>query len=309
MPRYVDDHDRRDQPSGRQRDRSADLAYSHEPATPYPHTIRMVDNDAPPMTMPGAPAYGYSPPPLDQQGPHYGAVSRSRQLDVPRSQARPRSMPPEDDHYRARSPRRTRRRSGSGSDYSDNDGPKSPMDRALLFVNDNFSSSTAGLGVSVLGALVGGLAAREAVEVTGKQGRRHHHDDPDYKRNQMIGTVVGAAVGALGANAFEKRIENNRERERRREQEWERHRWPADRVLERREVVARSRSRGGDHGSGQWRGRNPIDGRPRSRGTGVERKVDDDDGGSWESVQDWVYDDRKSGGLPDRRADVPDHHH
>ncbi|KXJ89620.1 hypothetical protein Micbo1qcDRAFT_164898 [Microdochium bolleyi] len=313
MSRYDDEYDRRDRPSRRQRDRSADLAYSHEPAPPYPHTIRMEDNDVPPVAMPSAPVYAYTPSQGEQKGPHYGVVARSGQLDVPRSQARPRSMPPADDRYhRTRSPQRARRdrrdRRDSGSKYSDDDGARSPVDRAKHFVNDNFSNSTTGLGISVLGALVGGLAAREAVELTGKQNSRQHHEDPDYKRNQMIGTVVGAAVGALGANAFEKRLENNRDREKRQESEWERHRLAANRVIERQEVIVRPRSRGDGRGSGDWRDRDPISGRPRSRGNGVERRVDDD-GGSWKSVKDWVYDDRKSGALPAGHSDASDHYH
>jgi len=293
MSRHGSVYDRRDRPYENRRDRAADLAYSHEPAPPYPHTISMVDNDAQPMAFPAAPAYGYSPPPRDRQQPS------DRQLDVPRSQNRPRSMPPADDQYRARGARGQRRRSGSGSDGSDSDRPHSPLGKARHFVNDNFSNSAAGLGVSVLGALMGGLAAREAVELTNKEGRRHHQDTNDYRRNQMIGTVVGAAVGALGANAFEKRLEDNRDRERRREESGDYPRWPSDRVVERREVVTRPRSRGDDSGR--------MDSRPRNRGNGVQRKVDNN-GGSWESVKDWVYDDKKSGVAPSRHSDTSNHH-
>lgn len=311
MSRYADDYDRKERHRDRRGDRSADLAYSHEPVLPYPHTIHLVDNDAPPIAMPSAPTYAYSSSPTGQQGLHDGIVSRSGQLDVPSSQARPRSIPPLDDRYhRTRSPQCTRRsRRDSGSDHSGEDRSRSPVNMTKHFVNDNFSNSAASFGVSMLGALVGGLAAREAVELTGKQNSRHrdHQEDSDYKRNQMIGTVVGAAVGALGANAFEKRLDSNREKEKRREHEseWDRRRLPASRLIERQEFVARPRSRGGGQGAGDWRERDPFSGHPRSRGNGVERKVDDD-GGSWENVKDWVYNERKSGPVPAGHSGMSD---
>jgi hypothetical protein len=62
----------------------------------------------------------------------------------------------------------------------------------------------------VLGAIVGGLAASEAVHHQQKQkekryGRGQGHGGGGKK--QLISTVVGAAVGGLGANALERRLE------------------------------------------------------------------------------------------------------
>lgn len=201
-------------------------------------------------------------------------------------------------------------------------------------MDSTFTDSTTGLGVGVLGALVGGLAAREAVDLTSNQrgGRRHrahdsHDDDAEHRRNQLISTVVGAAVGALGANAVEKRIETRRARDEVQQEKWEK-KWRrpegADaEVLERMEVVARprlrlrERSRGGDgdveddlawgadeyvedrqrdhyRRGGDDRGRDDRDGRDDRGGVvGGEggrrgiRREVDPAARSWKNVEDW----------------------
>ncbi|KAK4118727.1 hypothetical protein N657DRAFT_330091 [Parathielavia appendiculata] len=89
---------------------------------------------------------------------------------------------------------------------------RSPLDKARSLLSSNLTTSTSGLGVGVLGAIVGGLAASEAAH-----HHSHAHDHKrrggygdDYERAKhlhLISTVVGAAVGGLGANAIEKKIE------------------------------------------------------------------------------------------------------
>ncbi|KAI1126570.1 hypothetical protein F5Y10DRAFT_244590 [Nemania abortiva] len=187
------------------------------------------------------------------------------------------------------------------SDDSDDGRTRSPMEKAKRFVDGTFTDSTAGLGVGVIGALVGGLAAREAVDLTSnwQQQRgpdRDRRDEADHKRNQLISTVVGAAVGALGANAIEKRIEIRRARDEVEQEKWER-KWRrpegADgEVLEKLEVVARPRSRGYSRGSRHDDDWDPWNDRERGRGGrsrsrhGVKREIDPG-ARSWKDVEDW----------------------
>ncbi|KAI1803830.1 hypothetical protein F4811DRAFT_313602 [Daldinia bambusicola] len=248
----------------------------------------------------------------------------SSSLIIPESRSRPRSIPSGDYRRssRGRKEERRRRRSHareSDSEYSYDDEEegegrtRTPIDKARNFVDNNFSNSTAGLGVGVLGALVGGLAAREAVEATNKSsnghnGHHHHEMSPDQKRKQLIGTVVGAAVGALGANAVEKRLEMRREKDRLEQEDWERKFRPGqdrdlDSGVEKREViVARPRDRDGSGGSSSLRRRDWDDRdyyRPRSRSRGLERQVDTE-ARSWRNVEDWLYDDRNENGSGSR---------
>ncbi|KAI0154476.1 hypothetical protein GGR57DRAFT_116037 [Xylariaceae sp. FL1272] len=223
----------------------------------------------------------------------------SQSLEVPESRARPRSLPPSRDardrsRDRSRDRRRERGHNGHGdSDDSDDGRARTPVEQTRHFIDNAFTASTTGLGVGVLGALVGGLAAREAVDYTSRQ-HKGHHADADLKRKQLISTVVGAAVGALGANAVEKRIEVNRVRDDIKQEKWER-KWrntDAD-VIERREVVALPRDRGSRH-----RGdRKSWD--DRDRGRGIEHEVDPD-ARSWKNVEDWLWDDgeRSRGSRP-----------
>jgi hypothetical protein len=200
--------------------------------------------------------------------------------------------------------------SEKGLDWDSDDSrgrTKSPLGKARKFVGDTFTDSTTGISVGVLGALVGGLAAREAADYRYK-GNNHHHD-PEHKRNQLISTVVGAAVGALGANAIEKRIENHRARDEVKQERWERKWRPGDYtdgpdnsagVEERREVLAvarpRSKSKSVGYGGSSHRDSNGGRGGSTSR-RGIEREVDLG-ARSWKNVEEWVLDGR-NGGYPD----------
>lgn len=232
---------------------------------------------------------------------------------------KPRSRDRDRDRERERARERDRDYDHDHADRRD----KSPMTKAQGILKDNFTDSTVGLGVGMLGALVGGLAAREAADATSRHGNHHRSRRAEAeaaKRNQAIATAVGAAVGALGANAIEKRIEASREQDRAR-LEGARPRRSGSRagstgylsrrergsptggfdVVERRELVTRPRSGGG---AGSWdKDRDWADRRRESRGSGrgaVEREVDPD-ARSWRSVEEWVYDDRNS--PPARRAE------
>ncbi|KAI1649485.1 uncharacterized protein F4817DRAFT_330522 [Daldinia loculata] len=233
------------------------------------------------------PTYDESPP-LKQltYEPHPSQSSSS--LQIPESRSRPRSLPSGEYRRSSRGRRKDRDHDrDSDSEYSDDSRTRTPIDKARNFVDNNFSNSTAGLGIGVLGALVGGLAAREAVDATNKNNGHHHHETPDQKRKQLIGTMVGAAVGALGANAVEKRLEVRRERDRLEQEEWER-RFRSDRdVIEKREVIARPRGSSGSSWRRDWDERDY--GRSRSRG--LEREVDPE-ARSWKNVEDWLNDER-----------------
>ncbi|KAI0402972.1 hypothetical protein F4802DRAFT_326385 [Xylaria palmicola] len=265
--------------------------------------------------------------PLDAS---YAPRSSSAGLQVPESRSRPRSLPPPIDPTRSGGGTRERGDNKYGdSDDSDDGRTRSPMEKARRFVDSTFTDSTTGLGVGVLGALVGGLAAREAVDLTsnrqqkgGGHGHGHGHggsgggdDDAEHKRAQLIGTVVGAAVGALGANAVEKRIEVRRARDEARQDRWER-KWRRPdghhgEILEKMEVVAGPRSRGhslggGGGGSGghhrraaewgsAWDERDGEGGGRRSSSRrGVEREVDPG-ARSWRNVEDWLLDEGEDG--------------
>ncbi|KAI0131153.1 hypothetical protein F4814DRAFT_157946 [Daldinia grandis] len=233
------------------------------------------------------PIYDESPPPPKQLTCEPYPPRSSSSLQIPESRSRPRSLP--SGEYRRSSRGRRKETShdrDSDSEYSDDSRTRTPIDKARDFVDNNFSNSTAGLGIGVLGALVGGLAAREAVDATNKSNG-HHHETPDQKRKQLIGTVVGAAVGALGANAVEKRLELRRERDRVEQEEWERKFRPDRDVLEKREVITRPRDSSGSSWRRDWDERDY--GRSRSRG--LEREVDPE-ARSWKNVEDWLNGER-----------------
>ncbi|KAI3317599.1 hypothetical protein HD806DRAFT_526955 [Xylariaceae sp. AK1471] len=241
-----------------------------------------------------APRYARARLTYEPQGPLYPPPSPST-LKVPESRLRPRSLPPPIDSRRSSYDEERERgyNKYGDSDDSDDGRPRTPIEKARKIVGNTFTDTTRGLGVGVLGALVGGLAAREAVDLTGRQHHKGHHDDAEHKRNQLISTVVGAAVGALGANAVEKRIENNRARDEIKQEKWERKWRPNTEVMEKREIVARPRSKGHGHDHGHYKGdRNALDERDRDddRGgsrRGIEREVDPG-ARSWTDVEDWV---------------------
>ncbi|KAI1099753.1 hypothetical protein F4804DRAFT_321047 [Jackrogersella minutella] len=272
--------------SSRHGDHSPDYAYSgNNYPSSYEESRRLTkaDNtaydDAPPVKLltyePQTPVY--PPPPSN--------------LELPDPRSRPRSLPPPVEYRRSSRGRRKGRYNRHG-DSEDSEGrARTPIEKTRNFVDNTFTDSTAGLGIGVLGALVGGLAVREAVDATTKHNS-HHQDDADRKRNQLIGTVVGAAVGALGANAVEKRLEVHRERDKIKQERWERKFRPDPDVVETREVVARPRSSNSD-GNGWKRDRAPWDerGRDRAGSRGVEREVDPG-ARSWKNVEDWLNDDQ-----------------
>ncbi|KAH9898637.1 hypothetical protein F4778DRAFT_189059 [Xylariomycetidae sp. FL2044] len=329
MSRYDDDyrgrsssHHRHHHHYHHRRDDSLD---SLEEIPPYP--MSEAPGGVPRISSPGHTTYNgprsqarltYEP-----QSPYYPPSPRSPSLQVPESHSRPRSLPPLTGHHRRSSSYESRREKGSDErHHSARNSPRSPVDKARQFVDNTFSDSPTGLGVGVLGAVVGGLAAREAAEAT--RGYHGGDSESDHRRNTLISTVVGAAVGALGANAVEKRLQVNNEKHRIKQEKWERKWRPRGgdedeaEVLERREVVARPKS-GGDNGGGggggggrggragraggkKSRGRerelDELDDLESGRfvrrpggGSGMEREVDPE-ARSWKNVEDWLYDDR-----------------
>jgi hypothetical protein len=142
-------------------------------------------------------------------------------------------------------------------------------------VKDSFSHTPTGLGVGILGAIVGGLAAREASDATVRARNRKFDDDDhnhrpqgskDYQKSKIISTVAGAIIGGLGANAIEKRFEVARGRDKDKQESWER-KFGKESELPHYDT---GNDRERDHG---------LD---RSRA----RRRDEDDG-------DYVYDDRR----------------
>lgn len=148
------------------------------------------------------------------------ASLRPEGSEVRPSRGRPRSLPPA-----ARRPsRRHQERSPSITSRESED----PVRKAHGIFKGTFSKSTSGLGVGVLGAIVGGLVAREASEATTRpksHGRRRSYHEQE--RARLLSTVLGAAVGGFGANAIEKRIELAREKNAEKEEAWEK-KWHRD---------------------------------------------------------------------------------
>lgn len=89
-------------------------------------------------------------------------------------------------------------------------------------MEDNFTNSTAGLGASLLGAVVGGFVANKASDAALKnrdKGRRRRHSDENMPR--AVSTILGAVAGGLGANAIANRVEDKREHGERHKHGWE----------------------------------------------------------------------------------------
>jgi uncharacterized protein YcfJ len=155
--------------------------------------------------------------------------------------SRPRSQPPPDSREmvrRGRSPSlvygdedydeeisRSFSRSRSRSRPRD----QSPLSRARSTVQDNFSNSTAGIGAGLIGAIAGGFAARQVSDrvsdrrrASGPPGRRRRQSDADKdERIRLASTILGAAIGGLGANALTNRFEDSRAEGRAQQQAWE----------------------------------------------------------------------------------------
>ncbi|KAK3946449.1 hypothetical protein QBC46DRAFT_5908 [Diplogelasinospora grovesii] len=169
----------------------------------------------------------YPPPP--------NAANNSLQVPGNRDRNRPRSQPPPSessrggrDRDRDRDGRRRREDYDSDRDSdSDERSRGDPMSKVKHAFKDNFSQSTSGLGVGVVGAILGGLAAREASEVAARRSGGHGSSEKE-KRAELISTLVGAAVGGLGANAIEKRIEMSRRKTKDKQERWE-DKWGKDR--------------------------------------------------------------------------------
>ncbi len=190
-------------------------------------------------------------------------------LMVPRGPYhRPRSVPP---------PQLQRHSREDDSDYDPDDphkGSHSPIGKAKHVLHHTFSQSTSGLGVGVLGAIVGGLSAREASLAASRRGGPSKGGEESNKA-ALISTIVGAAVGGLGANALEKRIESSRKKNKEEQDAWEK-KWGKDGGRGDREDRDRDdRGRGDAHRT-----------RDRGRRSGsADRYSSDDD--------DYDYDDRR----------------
>jgi len=99
-----------------------------------------------------------------------------RSLHVPAPYLRPRSAPP----------RRRDRSSSRG---------RSPMSGTRNVVKDTFTSSLPGLGVGVVGAVVGGLAARELSDAA---ARRRSRSPNHHQTSRLLTSLAGAAALGLG---------------------------------------------------------------------------------------------------------------
>jgi len=216
---------------------------------------------SPSQFEPHAPFYAPYPPPPPNQ--------RTLQVPYP-PHHRPRSVPPPGSGALLHAPRNTRRRDSYPSEPdsdSESHRPNSPLAKARHVLEQSFSSSTSGLGVGVLGAIVGGLAAREASEAAGKKGGGHHHHSKDNK-GALISTIVGAAVGGLGANAIEKRLELSRKKTKTEQDAWEK-KWG-------REEGNGNRKRGDDRDSRELRDAEEGRGRRGRRGEDYSSGEDSD---------------------------------
>ncbi|ETS79150.1 hypothetical protein PFICI_09003 [Pestalotiopsis fici W106-1] len=277
--------DDRGRPARYDRNHSPDYAYAGGSGIPPP---------APPP--PGANSHArleYEPQTPIYPPPPGGYVDNGPggHLQIPDARLRPRSLPPPVDYRGGRSSRNRDR----DWDYDDDDRRhrhhqqrlRSPVARAKRAIENTFTDSTTGLGVGVLGALVGGLAAHEATD-HGSGGARRPSEA--QKRNQLVSTVLGAAVGALGANAVEKRLEIGRARTEEKQERWEQ-KW--------------GRGRGDDHyhrgGGGGGGGGGDWDDRRRGSSRGRQREIDPD-ARSWNNVEDWVYDSPGGDRSRDRRG-------
>lgn len=163
--------------------------------------------------------------PRSQPPPNTGAVVRRGRSRSSSSSSRNsrrmhlRHRDDDDDYYDD-----SRSRDRSRSARPDRDA--SPMSKARHAVENNFSNSTTGIGAGLLGAVVGGFAARQASDAASRHRRKSHSGRPgsgggEDDRTRAISTILGAVVGGLGANAVANRVEGNRERGREKQHVWE----------------------------------------------------------------------------------------
>ncbi|KAM0352855.1 hypothetical protein ACHAPU_001737 [Fusarium lateritium] len=272
------DHYEYEEYSRRRRDFSPD---NYSGGTPNPQ-----QGQGPPP--PSAPPYA-STSRLDD--PYYGGAPPPRErmtLEPPEPQNRPRSVPPNTTMVRrSRSRSRSRSRLSPGDeDYDDRRDKRSPspITRARNVVDENFSHSASGIGASLLGAVVGGLVAREATEAaTRRKHKTRGYEDENEERTRLVSTILGAVAGGLGANALANRVEDSRERDRQRQVDWDRER---SHVRE-QEMPRYERQRSGDRDRDRDRGRDD-DRRSRERyDYDRSRALPQND----EENYDFVYDD------------------
>lgn len=157
-------------------------------------------------------------------------------LEPPPSHSRPRSVPPPNTAVvhrpRGRSPSIASTRSVSERDDQlslHRDRSTSPVSKARNVVQDNFTNSTAGIGVGLIGAVVGGLVARQASDAVSRRRSQKDHrrrsrdyDEDDNNTTRVVSTILGAVAGGLGANALANRFEDSRDRDRAHQHAWER---------------------------------------------------------------------------------------
>ncbi|KAI1433063.1 hypothetical protein GGR50DRAFT_670719 [Xylaria sp. CBS 124048] len=245
---------------------------------PNPHQLRLTYE-------PEEPSYS-SCSQSETLGPH----SRQRGLQTPSTSSHDKTISERDYLYGPYDDSD----SDSDSDSEDDHGPIAQVKR---FIDNTFTGSMTGLGVGVLGALVGGLAGRKVADHASRQQRRGGERDasPERRHNQLIGTVVGAAVGALGANAMQKRAEVHRARDRAEQERREYSSFDDD--------VPRSRNRGHRHHPEDWDITEAERGRDGGR-HGIGRDVNRGSR-SWTTVEEWVLDD---GNSPERGYDYRHDH-
>lgn len=162
--------------------------------------------------------------PRSQPPPSTGAVvrrGRSRSSSTSSRNSRRLHLRHRDDDYDDDDRSRDRSRSRGGR----RDRSSSPMSKARNVVENNFSNSTTGIGAGLLGAVVGGFAARQASDAASRHRRKSHSGRPgsggDDDRTRAISTILGAVAGGLGANAIANRVEGARERGREKQHAWE----------------------------------------------------------------------------------------
>ncbi|OHE92299.1 hypothetical protein CORC01_12414 [Colletotrichum orchidophilum] len=239
-------HHRRDDPPPMVREYSPEY-YSGGGAGP----IQVVYPDRGPIPIANGPyVSGAIPVDAPSVHPYYGPESPLSPRDTnalqlsPHPHYRPRSLPPQ--AYAVGRPRSRSR-------------PRSPIGKVRHAVDSTFTQSSSGIGVGLLGAVVGGLAAREVSDATVRSRNRKEIDNGTYRprspreteKARVISTVVGALVGGLGANAIERRFEVARERDREQQLAWER-KWGRERNLPHYDT---GRDHDWDNGRGRLRNR------------------------------------------------------
>ncbi|KAI9898134.1 hypothetical protein N3K66_006494 [Trichothecium roseum] len=176
------------------------------------------------------------------------------------------------------------------------DRSESPITRARSTVQDNLTNSTAGIGASLLGAVVGGFAAREASSAArrhrdksarGNGGRRYSDKEQENdNRIAMLSTLVGAVAGGLGANVLTNKFEDGRAKSKDTQREWERRHGREEDLPHYDDGAGRKGDRRDTYNDRDY---------SRDRRSGAYRRYDEED-----DEYDFVYD--KRGGGPRREV-------